>query len=137
VWIGQVKGFPEELRIQYPSFLDYAEADQAHGDEFVLRPEYVSVTTFAKHRMFFDGRYKLVYAPTPTGPKYLMFDRENNPAEDHDVAGEQPRIFDELRKGLWDWMLEDPKMERRRGYLAPRGVRIDVVDGTGPGPTPN
>jgi arylsulfatase A-like enzyme len=128
LWIGQVKGFSGALRIQYPSFLDYAEADQAHRDEFVLRAEYGPVTTFAKHRMAFDGQYKLIYAPTPTGAKYLLFDRENDPAESDDLASREPRLVDGLREALWAWMLQDRQMENRRGYLAPRGVHIDVVD---------
>ncbi len=128
LWIGQVRGFSGALRIQYPSFLDLAEADQTHRDEFVLRTEYGPVTTFAKHRMVFDGRYKLVYAPTPQGPKYLLFDRESDPAENNDLAGRERHVFNELRETLWGWMLQDRQMENRGGYLAPRRIRIDVVD---------
>ena len=34
----------------------------------------------------------------------------------------QPHGYLRLRTELWSWMLKDPQMEQRDGYLVPRGA---------------
>ncbi len=119
--------------IAYPGLLETAEIDEDHGGVLVLLPEMQVRATFAKHRMIFDGTWKLIYAPTPAGPQYLLYDAQNDPEDRHDVAAELPAVVDRLRAALWKWMLEDPGMEERHGFLAPRGVRVPEVDDTAGG----
>ena len=75
MWMGGVKVPKEGWRIPYPPFVDTVEVDRVHGEELVLKPEYVPLITFAKHRIHSDGRWKhmLLGTPTPTGPPpYLL-----------------------------------------------------------------
>jgi hypothetical protein len=76
----------------------------------------------AKHRMVRDDRYKLVYAPRREGVKYLLFDTVNDPKETHDIAADHRAEALRLQGDLWTWMLADPNMEERGGYLVPRAT---------------
>ena len=67
-----------------------------------------------------DERWKLIYVPTRSGVKYLLFDTQTDPGEITDVAGAHAPEVARLRADLWRWMLEDPNMEQRDGYLVPR-----------------
>ena len=122
------------LRVPYPGLLEIAEVDDAHGGAVVLQAPFDVRTTFAKHRMVFDGRWKLIYAPTPDGARYLLFDTPADPWNRHDVADAFPSVRASLTSSLWRWMLEDPRMEERGGFLAPRGVAVPEVDGAGAPP---
>ena len=90
LWLTVPSGVAPEMRIPYPPMMDVVEVDHARHDTLAIQPEYDVITTFAKHRMAFDGRMKLVYAPTPTGAKYLLFDTTEDPENLRDVAGVRP-----------------------------------------------
>ena len=109
--------------------LYYAEVDGAHGDDIVIRREYEAVTTVARHRMVRDDGWKLLYIPTATQVLYQLFDTADDPENLTDVSAAHPEVVSRLKGLLWTWMLQDPKMEERRGYLAPRGVTILEIDG--------
>jgi hypothetical protein len=79
--------------------------------------------------MVFDGRWKLIYMPTPSGPRYALFDVAHDPENTNDLSVAEPEVAARLHGALWSWMLQDPAMEKRRGFLAPRGVHLDAVDG--------
>src|SRR5262249_46246714 len=94
--------------------------DSRHNAEIVLRREMAATTTMARHRMIRDERWKLVYVPTRMGVKYMLFDLAADPGETRDVAADNPAEVERLRGALGLWMLEDPLMEQRDGWLVPR-----------------
>ncbi|HEX7663252.1 MAG TPA: sulfatase-like hydrolase/transferase, partial [Polyangiaceae bacterium] len=137
LWFTQeIKGVPERLRIPYPTLEGITELDPVHGDEIVITEEMKNLTLVAKHRMVRDERWKLVYAPTRAGAQYLLFDTQNDPREQNDLAAAQPAEVARLKGALWQWMLEDRAMTERNGWLVPRtedrrtdaeGVRVEAA----------
>ncbi len=116
----EIPGLAPEMRMPYPGVVALTELDARN--EIVLRREMMPVTRMARHRMVRDERWKLVYVPTRAGVRYILFDTEKDPAELTDVAGAHPLEVARLRGELWSWMLQDPSMEQRGGYLVPRGA---------------
>ena len=93
------------------------------------------LTIAAKHRMVRDERYKLVYAPTRAGVRWLLYDTLEDPGEERDVAAGRPEVLARLQRELRAWMLRDPETSERGDYLVPRdagepataGVDVGVV----------
>jgi hypothetical protein len=69
-----------------------------------------------------DERWKLVYVPTRSGVRYVLFDLESDPHETTDVSAEHADTVTKMKAELWKWMLEDPLMEQKDGWLVPRGA---------------
>jgi arylsulfatase A-like enzyme len=121
LWFTEdIPSLPKELRIPYPGILALTELDAKHNDEIVLRREMTAPTLMARHRMVRDDRWKLVYVPTRTGVKYMLYDVTADPGETHDVAAANAGEVARLRSELWRWMLADPLMEQKDGWLVPR-----------------
>lgn len=121
LWFTEdIAGVPPELRLPYPGIAHLTEIDTQHGDELVLRASMRPLTIVAKHRMVRDARWKLVYAPTREGPRWLLFDTREDPGETRDVAAAHPDVLARLQGELWSWMLRDPDMTERGGFLVPR-----------------
>lgn len=116
----EIPALPPELRMPYPGVVGLTELDLRHNTEIVLKKEMASPTLMARHRMVRDERYKLLYVPTRVGVRYMLYDTEKDPGETKDVAAELPNEVARLRAELWAWMLKDPLMEQRDGYLVPR-----------------
>jgi arylsulfatase A-like enzyme len=138
LWMGDVPALPDEYRLPYPALSQLTELDVAHGYEVVLRKEVAAVTTVARHRMVRDDRYKLLYIPTRQRVVYQLYDTQSDPQETHDVAADHPDVVGRLRTELWKWMLEDPAMMQRGGYLVPRQVEPlsnDAIDAIRIGPS--
>lgn len=126
LWFTQeIPAVPADLRLPYPTLEGITELDAAHGDEIVIEREMKNLTRVAKHRMIRDARWKLVYAPTRTGVKYMLFDTQQDPLETRDVAADHVAEVQRLKGELWRWMLEDRQMTESGGYLLP--VEDDVV----------
>jgi hypothetical protein len=53
----------------------------------------------------------------------MLFDTEKDPAELTDVAAANPQEVTRLKADLWAWMLEDPLMEQKNGYLVPKATK--------------
>ncbi len=121
LWFTEdIQALPADLRLPYPDIAHMTEIDTAHGDELVLAGEVRPLTIVAKHRMVRDDHYKLIYAPTRGGPRWLLFDVLQDPAEEHDVAAAHPDEVARLRGALTEWMLRDPAMAMRNGFLLPK-----------------
>ena len=119
----EIPGLPFGMRLPYPSIARLTEIDAQHGaDEVVLQKSFVPLTRVAKHRMVRDERYKLVYVPARAGVRYLLYDTETDPAEQHDVAAAHAEVVARLKGELWTWMLKDVQMAERGGFLLPRDV---------------
>ncbi len=89
------------------TFLDYAGVEPPAGmDAVSLRPVVearrdrhrpVAVAGLADWRMVTDQRHKLVVSSTH---EPLLFDRDADPLEDHNLTAARPRVVDELRMHL-------------------------------------
>ena len=126
LWFTEdIPGLAPELRMPYPGVVGLTEIDSRHNAEIVLKKDMAAPTLMARHRMIRDERYKLVYVPTRAGVRYLLFDTVSDPEERQDVAASHPNEVARLRTELWSWMLKDPAMEQKNGFLVPRagGVR--------------
>ena len=116
----EIPGLSPELRMPYPGIMALTELDSRHNAEIVQRRDLRDVTRMARHRMVRDERWKLVYVPTRKGVKYMLFDTVADPGETKDVAAAHPEEITRLRAALWAWMLSDPRMEQKDGFLVPR-----------------
>lgn len=124
LWFTEdIPSLPADLRMPYPGIMALTEIDSRHNAEIVLKKEMQAPTLMARHRMVRDERWKLVYVPTRTAPKWMLFDTEKDPAELTDVAAAYPQEVTRLKADLWSWMLEDPLMEQKNGYLVPKAAR--------------
>jgi hypothetical protein len=74
----------------------------------------------AKHRMVRDDRWKLIYVPTRGGVRYFLYDTVTDPGEVRDVSSDHPSEVARLEGELWRWMLSDPDMIEKGGFLVPR-----------------
>ncbi len=121
LWFTEsIPGLPDELRLPYPGVARLTEVDTQHGDELVLRAAMRPLTLVAKHRMVRDDRWKLVYAPTRTGVRWLLFDTRDDPGETRDVAAEHADVLARLQGELTAWMQRDSAMRERAGFIVPR-----------------
>jgi arylsulfatase A-like enzyme len=121
LWFTEdIMGLPRDLRLPYPGIAHLTEVDTQHRDELVLRRAMRPLTLVAKHRMVRDDRYKLVYLPARSGVRWLLFDTQEDPGEERDVAEQHPDVLARLQGELWAWMRRDASMTERDGYLVPR-----------------
>jgi arylsulfatase A-like enzyme len=118
----EIPGLPSYLRLPYPGIARMTEVDPAHGDELVLRRDVRPLTLVAKHRMVRDDRFKLVYAPSRMGAKYMLFDTVADPAETRDVSAVRLADFARLKSELVAWMARDPEMRMSGDLLVPRDL---------------
>jgi arylsulfatase A-like enzyme len=127
LWFTEdIPGLPGELRMPYPGIARLTEVDTQHGDQLVLQRPMRPLTIMARHRMVRDDRWKLIYVPTRTSVRWLLFDTKDDAGEEHDVAAEHPDVTARLQGELWAWMRRDPDMTERGGYLVPRDVTASV-----------
>jgi arylsulfatase A-like enzyme len=132
LWFTEdVSGFAPSLRIPYPGVSEITEVEADHHDDVVLKKEMTDLVLVAKHRMVRDERYKLVYLPTRAGVRYELFDTDTDPGETRDLAAERPTEVSRLKGELWKWMLGDPRMIQRGGYLVPRVAGASEPDDEG------
>ncbi|MBX3187456.1 MAG: sulfatase-like hydrolase/transferase [Labilithrix sp.] len=119
-WLTEAsQALDPSLRVPHPGVTGLTEIDAARA-QIVMREDMNAVTRTARHRMVRDERWKLVYAPTRQGVKYMLFDTRADPGEQRDVASEHAGELARLRSDLWAWMLRDASMEQKDGFLVPR-----------------
>jgi arylsulfatase len=54
------------------------------------------------------------------GRGWELFNLDVDPGETRDVAALKPDEVARLKTELWAWMLADPRMEQKDGFLVPR-----------------
>jgi arylsulfatase A-like enzyme len=134
LWFTEdIPGLSSELRLPYPGIARLTEVDTQHADELVLQSSMKPLTLVAKHRMVRDDRYKLLYLPTRTGVRWMLFDTAQDPGEERDVAADHPDVVARLQGELWAWMRRDPNMTDREGYLVPRDDAARAPSGSDAG----
>ena len=100
LWFTEdIPGLPAELRLPYPGIARLTEVDTQHGDELVLQKAMRPLTLVAKHRMVRDERWKLLYVPTRTGVRWMLFDTADRPGRDAGRRGRAPRRASRACKG--------------------------------------
>jgi len=111
---------PIEKRIPYPDLVHLTEVDKSHSDEIVIRRQWETLSIAAKYRMIRDERYKLVYMPTRTGPRFELFDTRQDSGEMRDISAQNPETVKRLKPQLMDWILQDTSIERQGDLIVPR-----------------
>jgi hypothetical protein len=120
LWFTEVIAeVPLSQRIPYPDLTRLTEVDRKHGDQIVIRPQWQSVTTAAKHRMLQVGNWRLIYMPTRSGPMFLLCDLASDPGCLKDASHEQTARFSELKTQLWQLVSDDPEVVRQGNVLQP------------------
>ena len=121
VWFADpMPAVPSDWRVAYPDIANLIEIDCEHNYEIVIRKELESLVIEAKHRMVRDMRYKLIYAPTRTGVRWMLFDTVDDPRELHDISSTESVILQRLQSELWNWTLADPVMKRSGDRIVAR-----------------
>lgn len=106
--------FYQKQRIMYPDIVELGTIDTEYNNEVIIKPEYRDLTNIAKHRMVYDGRYKLIYIPTREGISFELYDTRNDPDELENIVDKNPRKVVELKTKLQRWM---EKGLWRNGYF--------------------
>lgn len=76
----------------------------------------------AKHRMVLHNDRKLLYIPTRDGVRFELYAPRTDPGDLDDLATREPDTVSRLSSILFDWMLQDPLVERRGDFIVPRTV---------------
>lgn len=98
--------FYQKQRIMYPDVVGLCEMDPNYNDEVVLKDEYKSLTLMAKHRSWTTNNFKLIYIPKTDTVLYELYDRKNDPDEQHNIAEKNPEIVRQLRDELFEFVLQ-------------------------------
>ncbi|MGH7298670.1 MAG: sulfatase family protein, partial [Polyangiaceae bacterium] len=111
-------GFTRNERLPYPEVWQITDAGP-DGDLF-LKPEWEQAVVTAKHRCIRTPRWKLLYQPTPSGPRWRLFDMAADPYQLRDVADEHPAEVAQLRAKLEPWITLDGRTQVQPDPLARR-----------------
>jgi arylsulfatase A-like enzyme len=111
-------GFGPDERLPYPTVTGVT--DLANDDDVFLQPSWQDMIIVAKHRALRTDHWKLLYRPTRAGVRWSLFDLANDPDERQDVLEAHPDIAANLEHKLYSWMLADPRMTVRGGFVVPR-----------------
>ena len=93
-------GFFQQQRLDYPGISGLLSFDQGYTGEIVLNPIYQSIIVTAKHRMWLEGDFKLLYVPTPDGVHYELYDRRRDPANLNNIAESHGAQLSRLKSSL-------------------------------------
>jgi arylsulfatase A-like enzyme len=92
--------FYQKLRLRYPGVTRLCEVDDGYRNEVVIKNRYQGITAAAKHRMYADGRWKLIAMPTETGVVYELYDTAADPGETTNLVADRPEEAARLRRAL-------------------------------------
>lgn len=95
----------------------YAE----NGREFMgVDPELALPGVAGRHRMLRNLRFKLVYRPGKTEPRYSLHDLQYDPGEQKDISAQRPDVYKELRTQLDRIVANDRDIDRPETGPTPR-----------------
>ena len=112
VWLMDLPGTPE-THLRYPHLPELLEVPDKKTGMISLKHKYVDIVVAAKDRMVRLGNWKLTYQPLTDGPRYRLFDIDEDPGCQHDILDKHPEVADRLKSMLERWMDDDPKSGRR------------------------
>ncbi|MCC6158958.1 MAG: hypothetical protein IT350_12990 [Deltaproteobacteria bacterium] len=111
-------GLTLDERIPYPDARNMIRWSGFDGTpEFQER--FTDVVDVARHRAIFDGRYKLIAMPTPSGVVHELYDVLYDPEESKNIAVRTPSTARRLRETLHDELERAGRYEVVRGYVLP------------------
>ena len=90
----------QKERLDYPGISGVLNFDQGYSGEIVLDPRFEKIVISAKHRSLVDGDFKLIYLPTPTGVKYELYNRRDDPQNQKNISTSDPVRLAIMRKHL-------------------------------------
>jgi arylsulfatase A-like enzyme len=111
--------FYQKQRIMYPDIVKLGAIDTEYNNEIVIKPEFRGLTNIAKHRMVYNGQYKLIYIPARDGIFFELYDTIKDPEELDNIAHKNPQKADELKTKLYKWMEKDKNTLWKNNYLIP------------------
>jgi arylsulfatase A-like enzyme len=115
LWLGENPAVPRKLRLSAGGVMDLLELGPSSS--IIVRKDVFPSTLTARHRMVRDQRYKLIYAPTPEGVKYFLYDTLTDPEELEDISEREPGQVERLKQELFGWMRRDPRAIERDGMF--------------------
>lgn len=109
LWLGRVPGaHPQHLH--YPNLLELLDIPDKHSGMLCIKSEYYSRVIIAKDRAVRNDRWKLIAMPTDDGVLYHLFDMQQDPDCNNNVAASEPNIFSFLKIHLDALVAADPLM---------------------------
>lgn len=111
-------GFSIDERLPYPDVTATTAVDAR--DDIAISDRYRELVTVAKHRALRTDRWKIVYRPTRSGPRYSLYDLASDPRELTDVADQRPAELAEMKAALFRIIALDPSVTIEGGYVVPR-----------------
>lgn len=96
VWVANIPGLPDD-HLRYPDLLELLEVPDRASGTLATKTKYREIILDAKDRMIRRGQWKLVCQPLTSGYSLRLFDLQNDPACQLDVADAHP----EIRLALW------------------------------------
>ena len=106
-----LNGPPLPDGVLYPTIGDLLETEAGpSGDLLVVKPRYDDVIIRAKHRALWEEKVKLIYEPTRTGARFLLYDLEADPHQTQDLMGQHPES-ERLKLKLLEFLEADRERE--------------------------
>lgn len=106
LWLGGAASAPPGA-LAYAPLIDLLEVEAA-SHALVLRERSTDETVTAKLRAVTEPPWVLVYTPTTEGSRFELFDLENDPWAERDLADQRPEVAARLSSQLLRWLEEDP-----------------------------
>lgn len=88
--------------------------------EIFFSPKFEKDFLVAKHRAILHEGLKLIYIPTRHGVEWSLYDIQKDPEEKVDLIKRRPDDAKRLKTMLFQWMLEDPQMNRQGDFVVPK-----------------
>ncbi|HKJ88866.1 MAG TPA: sulfatase-like hydrolase/transferase, partial [Gammaproteobacteria bacterium] len=111
LWLGRIQGMDPD-HITYPGLFELLEIKDRRTGTLSIKDEYGPVIAEAKDRMIRRGRWKLIRVALRQGPRYRLYDVEQDPLCERDLALEYPEIVAELGARLDEWTARDRLVRR-------------------------
>ena len=121
MWFDNDKSSPlffHHQRIDYPDISGVSEIDFTYKDEVVISQKYQNIVNGAKYRAIYSGRYKLIYIPLKTGPKFELYDYLKDPDNENDLSANRKNILDIMKKKFYNFIDE----KSAGNYLIKNGI---------------
>ena len=113
----EVKGVE---RPKLPAMDELTHIDPSYNYQFVLKKEYLDRLIQAKQRCLKTRYWKIVCTPTAQGGRHFaLFQVENDPHSESDVASGRPEVLAPMQAALERWM--DQKFESSIAEIFPTG----------------
>ncbi|HEY9151176.1 MAG: sulfatase-like hydrolase/transferase [Gammaproteobacteria bacterium] len=119
IWLTDLPGMPRD-HLRYPNLLQLLDIPDHGSGTFAIRKDYQDLIIEAKDRMIRLDRWKLTYQPTRTAALYSLYDLESDPGCRHDVIDQHPKIAQELKELLVEWLCQDKKRRWENEHVISR-----------------